>query len=132
MRHDGFQGLQPAAKPGRFLAGLGSVALRLVALALGGGQPLGLAVCLGRHRLALLLVGLLGRLGLGLHLHQLRAHLVALGGGRLGGLPLLGLSGARLVGRLVRPLQVGTQLAGAALDLGGTAVRGREVGPQFN
>ncbi|ALS68394.1 hypothetical protein [Pandoraea apista] len=68
MGHDGFQSFQPAAQPGCFLPCLRGIALRLVALALGGGQPLGLAVRLGRHRLALLLVSLLGRLGLGLHL----------------------------------------------------------------
>ncbi|WP_228734938.1 hypothetical protein [Xanthomonas euvesicatoria] len=65
-----------------------------------------------------------------MHLHQLRAHLVALGGGRLGRLALLGLDGKRLVGRLIGPLQVGAQFASAALDLGGTAVRSSQVGPQ--
>lgn len=103
---------------------LGGLFSGLVALGLHRRQAFGRAVRLGRRLLALLLVYFVADFGLDLHLRQFGPHLVKLTGQGLSGLLLLAKCGPGLVLGLMGPLQVGTQLAGAAFDLLG-AGRGR-------
>ena len=98
--------LELASESGGILACLAGLLARLVALGLGGGQLLGLALGVGCCLPALLLVRLVGRFGLCFDGRQLVAQSVDLGGRGLVGLLLFGQRLACLVGVLVCPVQL--------------------------
>jgi hypothetical protein len=95
--------------------GLGGV----VALGLRLGQALGGTVGLCGGLLSLIAVGLLDGFGLGLHLHQLGACGLDLGGGLLA---CLGVLGAQTVGVGVRPVQLDAKVGRPVLNFGNAGV----------